>query len=333
MEFIKKLVKVQAVVLAAVMVYHVLDLWATHTRLQALVQAWEAEGPHTSVVGQLRARLAALHWLGPLRPNPPRDPFKDCAIPLEDNDWWSFLQRVAAARGRLACLEEHMATARAEHGHLEDRLFSLYMVATAVVIVVCCLLCVLYMSAKSPGSSPSRGKKEEASSTGSFEIVELPRDGHSSSVSEMEAARLTWRWPLDMMLLSPRVISAHERLREVMKAAVLRRRRQVEGQFVPRDPLHWWRGADDGRGRLVIQPWERRGEVLRPYPYPRVPSVEDPWAFLHPRPRPSGLQQQQSQDKATPCPLASRWTVFSKVLTALQALLLAYLCLRGVAAR
>ena len=62
-------------------------LWGRHVRLEALVEGWEADGPHTTMEGQVRASLAAQAWLGPLRPAAPRDPFEECGVPRTSSGW------------------------------------------------------------------------------------------------------------------------------------------------------------------------------------------------------------------------------------------------------
>ena len=108
-------------------------LSGTRVRLGALEEAWETEGPLATLEGRLRARLAALTWLGPLRPDPPRDPFLECGLAHTSGSWWSGLLRLTAARRRLDCLEQHMAEARAHHALFKNRLWVLSFLAGCVV--------------------------------------------------------------------------------------------------------------------------------------------------------------------------------------------------------
>lgn len=85
---------------------------------------------------------------------------------------------------------------------------------------------------------------------------------------EPSTLRLTWRWPSDMVDLSAQVISAHGRLKNAMKAALYRHRRELEGKRFPNDSLDWCRGTHCGRDRLVCS---RRSTSARGSGRTRIP--------------------------------------------------------------
>ena len=71
-----------------------------------LVEEWRKCGPHSTIVGSMRQRLASSPWLGPLRPAPARDPLAVCS-----HDWL----RVPSAKQHLSCLRREMDIALHEH--------------------------------------------------------------------------------------------------------------------------------------------------------------------------------------------------------------------------
>lgn len=137
MDLIKKMGNKKVLFLVAVIVYFMSGLWITHSRLHELDQAWENDGPQLTVAWQLRSRLAAIHWLGPLRPRPLTDPYRECGIPLTGGGWWGFLWRLVVASGRLTCLEERMAMARAQHEQAKGFFFNLFVMAAVGAVFVC----------------------------------------------------------------------------------------------------------------------------------------------------------------------------------------------------
>ena len=78
---------------------------ALHTskRLQETLQIWQVEAPHTSCLGQLRQVLAGLGWLGPLKPDPPRNPLNICGV-YGKITFWNAFWRLKEAKERLQCL-------------------------------------------------------------------------------------------------------------------------------------------------------------------------------------------------------------------------------------
>lgn len=332
------------------------ELWSTGTRLEALVQVWEKKGLEVSVTGRLRTRMAALTWLGWLRPSDLRDPFTECGVPRHSNGWWSGLVRLEAARQRLPCLEEHMAEAEADHKLFEKRLLGLL-----------CLLAIFVVALLAKGSGrraggevgggtslrPSSASNDplqpaipssSESSGSSFVIVEAPPPGAGRSLSRevfvrneaLKRLQRSWRWPLEMSRYSPGTISRQRRLKEAMKDALFRRRRKNAGKPVGfhgdgYDSLDWWRDADDGKGKEAVLLEQRLGEWFRPYRYPsppRLKSCADPFEVFPRRSRPLSLdtqRQEPSQDLRC-SPSLAPWEV---LLQAVSVLLLAYLCLNG----
>ena len=97
--------------------------------VNVLVQAWEERGPHATVVGALRERLASSPWLGPLRPAPPRDPLAIC------RQGWL---RIPGGKQRLSCLYREMDLALAEHEAFNARF--LEVLASICLVVLLALL-------------------------------------------------------------------------------------------------------------------------------------------------------------------------------------------------
>lgn len=264
----------------AVLLFAVGDLQDIHDHLKALLQAWESDNPHTTVMGRLRALLAALTWLGPLRPDAPRDPLRECGMgPACDGCW--------TMRGRLPCLEDRMAEARADHNQFEARLLGL------VIMAVSLLASVSFLLAEAPQDGPG------LSSSRGFVIGN----------ARLAKQRQSWS-------CSPGRISRHKRLKGAGKAALSRRRRKQAGEKVSHDSLDWWREADNSRGKLVVQPREHLGEKFLPYRYPELP---------RPRGRmgPYGAPPIPQQGGRCPCAAASRCRL---LLQATILLLLVYLC-------
>ncbi|XP_050692307.1 uncharacterized protein LOC126983557 isoform X2 [Eriocheir sinensis] len=279
----KTVLGIVCAVATGVLLFTVAHLQHIHHDVEALVQSWEAEGPQTTALGRLRAVVAAMNWLGPLRPAAPRDPLKECGLPPAGYAWWY-------TRRHLACLQEHMAEARAEQSLFERKLLAIIMITVNLLAFVVLLLAKVQQNV--PGDSLSRGVL-------------------------LKYARLLAkdRQPLSKSLKrTPRVW----RLKDAMRAALSRRRRKNAGKKVSYDSLDWWREHDDGRGKLVIQPKERIGEKFRPYPYPKPPG---PLKL----PTPIGDLPFPHQGCQCACAAESRWWL---VLLAATLLLQLHLCFR-----
>lgn len=102
-----------------------------------LVRAWEADGPHTTVLGSVRGLLADACWLGPLRPSSQRDPLAECGLSSLRGGGGVGWQDIVSTGRRLACLQRQVQLALDEHEAFAARL----LVAAAcclVLLVVCC---------------------------------------------------------------------------------------------------------------------------------------------------------------------------------------------------
>lgn len=282
----KILLGIVSAIAAFVLLFAVGDMQDIQDHAKMLVQAWEADGPQTTVVGRLRACLAAPTWLGPLRLSAPRDPMRECGVLKTDHVW-------CITRGRLACLEDHMDEARADHTVFEAKLLSL------VIMMVCVVMFVSFLLVEVPQDVAERFPSLEVN-VRNTRLAKKPR---------------SWGYPAGY-------ISPYKRLKDAKKTALSRRRRKQAGNKVSHDSLDWWRGGDDTRGKLVVQPLERLGEKFRPYPYP-CPS--------HPRGRVDPCKalpcqhQHHRQDVQCVCTALSRWKL---LLQAANLLLLAYFCFR-----
>lgn len=172
---------------------------ALNDRLEELLQGWAADGPHTTVVGRCRARLGAFTWLGPLRPDAPRDPLTECGMPPAGGGWWTTWSRVA-------CLEDRMAEARAEHTLLETRLLAL------TYITVCLLVLFSLLIALVPKDVPGPSRQ------GSLRQLSSAKCSPPRSRSQRHKAR-------------------RKQLMDAMKAALFRRLRKKAGGKVSCDAL------------------------------------------------------------------------------------------------
>ncbi|XP_050701462.1 uncharacterized protein LOC126987919 isoform X5 [Eriocheir sinensis] len=96
----------------------------TASRVCEAVQAWEDKGLHATNVWRAREMLARQGWLGPLRPSPPLDPLEACGlVPGEASAcWWRLLLQPRQAGRLLACLEERVVEAEADHEAFGARL-------------------------------------------------------------------------------------------------------------------------------------------------------------------------------------------------------------------
>ncbi|XP_050701269.1 titin-like isoform X4 [Eriocheir sinensis] len=96
----------------------------TASRVCEAVQAWEDKGLHATNVWRAREVLARQGWLGPLRPSPPLDPLEACGlVPGEASAcWWRLLLQPRQAGRLLACLEERVVEAEADHEAFGARL-------------------------------------------------------------------------------------------------------------------------------------------------------------------------------------------------------------------
>lgn len=89
-------------------------LWSTvwRVRIDNILQEWQTNGPHNTMVGRLWKGLAAAGWLGPLRPRPPRDPLHDCGI---------HAGKLVPTRRLENCLKTQIVTALQEHEDLTKK--------------------------------------------------------------------------------------------------------------------------------------------------------------------------------------------------------------------
>ena len=100
-------------------------------KVSVVVQAWREAGPHTSLLGQVRARLCTAWWLGPLRPSCPKDPLVRCGV-TEEVGWRGTLALVMGVKSPLSCLEEQQHHAWQEH----------YAFVLVFLVGVCCVVVV-----------------------------------------------------------------------------------------------------------------------------------------------------------------------------------------------
>ena len=331
------------------LVYVHYELSSTASRLEALVQAWETTGPQATLTGRLRARLAGLTWLGQLRPDALRDPFRECGVPRASNGWWSGLVRLKAARRRFACLEDHMSEAKAEHLLFEERVRDLCMLG--ITLTLACVVAflpkgpqdgedqeVLHEEAR-PSGPPQTGSSASTESSGSsFDIIEAPPPGAGHSRSREVVVRIVGLpklqrsciWPVDMTRYSSRTISCPRRLREDMGASFFLQRRRNAGKLlsflgVGYDSLDVWRGADKGKGKEAVLLEQRQRDWFRPSCYPRPPHPKScvvPFEVLPRRDRPLSLETPQHEARGSP----ASWEVV--LLQAVPVFLLVYLCYR-----
>ncbi|XP_050698813.1 uncharacterized protein LOC126986594 [Eriocheir sinensis] len=126
------------------------DMWSLllHSwRLQQAVQEWRDGGPHTTLVGRLRERLAAAGWLAP-----PRDPLLECGVPL-GGGWTETLQRLYGADSYLFCLEREVEQAQQEHLAFRANLLLAAACAASVTVLAALLAvcgCLLLRLARRP---------------------------------------------------------------------------------------------------------------------------------------------------------------------------------------
>ena len=103
-------------------------------RMGLVVQAWREEGPHTTVLGKVRAHLCTARWLGPLKPDCPRDPLMQCGV-TNSMGWRGTLSYLLNLKARLACLEEQAVQAQLEHNAFV--LWFMLALCCLVAVVVC----------------------------------------------------------------------------------------------------------------------------------------------------------------------------------------------------
>lgn len=110
-------------------------------RVLKTLKAWEVDGPYNTLFGKARVCLSTLWWLGPLRPDAPRNPLTECKIP-SSNGWWRSIVVMAGARGRLDCLTRQMQLAHDEQKQfmmscLSTFFLSLYRLYNVYYYVAC----------------------------------------------------------------------------------------------------------------------------------------------------------------------------------------------------
>ena len=105
-------------------------------KVGVIVQAWRDGGPHTTVMGKVRAYLCTAWWLGPFKPPCPTDPLVQCGV-HGSLGWRATLSYVLNPKARLACLEEQVVQAQLEHNA-----FVLWF-----VVALCCLVAIVVCGA------------------------------------------------------------------------------------------------------------------------------------------------------------------------------------------
>ncbi|XP_050704581.1 uncharacterized protein LOC126990058 isoform X2 [Eriocheir sinensis] len=115
---------------------------------------WQAAGPHTTALGELRQRLAGAWWLpGALRPAPPRDPLMECGLPAGDG-WWDVLRLLAGAKRHLDCLHEQVRQAEEEQAG-----FVRTLLVCGCLLLLLAMLAALAAVASSPPSRREGGEE------------------------------------------------------------------------------------------------------------------------------------------------------------------------------
>ncbi|XP_050698812.1 fibrous sheath CABYR-binding protein-like isoform X2 [Eriocheir sinensis] len=138
------------------------DMWSLllHSwRLQQAVQEWRDGGPHTTLVGRLRERLAAAGWLAP-----PRDPLLECGVPL-GGGWTETLQRLYGADSYLFCLEREVEQAQQEHLAFRANLLLAAACAASVTVLAALMAvcgCLLLRLARRPQQQQQQQQAAEA---------------------------------------------------------------------------------------------------------------------------------------------------------------------------
>lgn len=128
-------------------------------RLQQTAREWRAAGPHTTLVGRLRERLAAAGWLAP-----PRDPLRECGVPL-GGGWTEMLQRLYGADSYLSCLEREVEQAQQEHLAFRANLLLAAACAASVTVLAALLAvcgCLLLRLARRPQQQQQQQQPAEA---------------------------------------------------------------------------------------------------------------------------------------------------------------------------
>ena len=112
-----------------------LSLVQDYRKLGEVVRAWEASGPHTTLIGQLRERLASLWWLGPLRLAPPRDPFEECGVAVV-HGWQEMLPLMIGLKSYLSCLEREIEQAQQDYETFANRFVVVVLLTLFSVLLV-----------------------------------------------------------------------------------------------------------------------------------------------------------------------------------------------------
>ncbi|XP_050731172.1 uncharacterized protein LOC127005884 [Eriocheir sinensis] len=142
---------------------------------------WEAVGPHTSLLGKMRGRLAETSWLGALRPAPPRDPLAECGLlPLGSPGAGGLreaLRLAVHAKGSLDCLQRQIGLALDEHEELAGRLQVVASWGLVLILLVLLAACSFLM------------RKSRTRHCLSEEDVILPASGESVALQEEPPVR------------------------------------------------------------------------------------------------------------------------------------------------
>ena len=86
----------------------------TSEAMQYVLHERNAKRLHTTTTWFVQEYLASLWWLGPLRPNSPKDLLQECGI-HHHMAWWTFLVQPYKTRQVLKCLQHHITTAQQNH--------------------------------------------------------------------------------------------------------------------------------------------------------------------------------------------------------------------------
>ena len=108
----------------------------THAkRLRQVIQEWEEECLPTTTAWRVQEHLSSLQWLGPLRPEPPRNAVKECVVPAVGN-WLVLVLRTARTRQQLNCLED-LKGAKEAHLNFKIKMISLVVFIFSLIANAC----------------------------------------------------------------------------------------------------------------------------------------------------------------------------------------------------
>lgn len=128
--------------------------------ISGVVKAWEEHGLHATAMWRVREHLSRQWWLGPLRPNPPRDPVKDY-VNRGVAIGWILMLRPHETRQVLSHLEDHIRRAKADHEAFGTNIlrFMGFYVCLGLGLYVTRLLVVYILFPTAMSSTPSLFKE------------------------------------------------------------------------------------------------------------------------------------------------------------------------------